>query len=123
MFTGQVTIEQKQEMRLRGDNPFNSDDSVRHNPLCAWCLSEQGIPAGEESHGICNKHANRLLLQQRKLHSRRILASRSTSTYVANTDSRARASQPSQLCAFGSASTHTVLNSNANLTANGSFVK
>jgi hypothetical protein len=39
---------------------------------CAWCLSEQGIPAGEGSHGICKKHANRLLLQRRKLHSHRV---------------------------------------------------
>lgn len=30
--------------------------------LCAWCLSEQNIPAGEESHGICQKHANLFLL-------------------------------------------------------------
>lgn len=37
-------------------------------PLCAWCLSEQGIPAGEGSHGICRTHANRLLLQQRARH-------------------------------------------------------
>ena len=75
MFTGQVTIEQRQEMRLRGDYPFNNDDSVQYDPLCAWCLSEQSIPASEESHGICDKHANWLLLQQRKLHRRRILAS------------------------------------------------
>jgi hypothetical protein len=34
-------------------------------PLCAWCLSEQGLPAGEGSHGICRMHAGRLLLQRR----------------------------------------------------------
>lgn len=62
MFTGQNTIEQKQE--LRDDQPFDSNDSVQ-NLLCAWCLSEQGIPAGEGSHGICSKHANWLLLQQK----------------------------------------------------------
>ncbi len=28
---------------------------------CAWCLSEQGIPAGEGSHGICTMHSNRML--------------------------------------------------------------
>lgn len=36
--------------------------------LCAWCLSEQGKPAGEGSHGICKKHADKMLVQckQRK---------------------------------------------------------
>lgn len=33
--------------------------------LCAWCLAEQGLPAGEGSHGICKKHANMILLQYR----------------------------------------------------------
>lgn len=36
---------------------------------CAWCLSAQGLPAGDGSHGICRQHANGLLLEQR---SRRI---------------------------------------------------
>ena len=84
MVTGQNTIEQTQMQRLADDHPLNSDTTpVWHSPLCAWCLSEQGIPAGEGSHGICRKHANRLLLQQRKLHSRRIAAGGSTSTCVA----------------------------------------
>ena len=69
MFTGQNTIEQKQEKYLIDDHPFNSDNPVWHSPLCAWCLSEQGIPSGEGSHGICQNHANRLLLQHRKLRS------------------------------------------------------
>jgi hypothetical protein len=47
-----------------------STKSVQSMPLCAWCLSEQGIPAGEGSHGICKEHASQLLLQQRKLHRR-----------------------------------------------------
>jgi hypothetical protein len=47
-------------------------EPVVHTPLCAWCLAEQGIPASEGSHGICRKHADQLLLQQRKLHGRRI---------------------------------------------------
>lgn len=37
---------------------------------CAWCLSEQGIVAGEGSHGICKRHANALLLQQREMRRR-----------------------------------------------------
>lgn len=39
---------------------------------CAWCLSEQGIPAGEGSHGICRKHADESLLQWRAHRVRRI---------------------------------------------------
>jgi hypothetical protein len=74
MFTGQHTVEQKQEKYMTDDHLLTSDIPVWHSPLCAWCLSEQGIPAGEGSHGICKKHANRLLLQQRKLHSRRAAA-------------------------------------------------
>jgi hypothetical protein len=72
MFTGQNTIERKQEAYLRDDTFLNGDNPARHSPLCAWCLSEQGIPAGEGSHGICKNHANWLLLQQRKLRNRHI---------------------------------------------------
>jgi hypothetical protein len=36
-------------------------------PLCAWCLSEEGLPAGEGSHGICGKHAAAFLLQWKAL--------------------------------------------------------
>ena len=65
MFTSQNT---------RDDHPLNSDISVWYSPSCAWCLSEQGLEAGEGSHGICKQHANGLLQQQRKLRSRRIAA-------------------------------------------------
>lgn len=37
---------------------------------CAWCQAEQGIPAGEGSHGICRPHADELLAKwkaQRKM--------------------------------------------------------
>jgi hypothetical protein len=68
MFTGQNVIEQKQERHLRDDHPFNIDNPGR-GPVCAWCLFEQNIPAGEGSHGICRQHADQLLLQQRKLRS------------------------------------------------------
>lgn len=27
---------------------------------CAWCLAEQGLPMGEDSHGICTRHAEQL---------------------------------------------------------------
>lgn len=38
--------------------------------VCAWHTPKEQL--GEGSHGICRKCANQLLLQQRKLHSRRI---------------------------------------------------
>jgi len=71
MLTAQTTLEQC----LMDDQLSNRDIPVWHNPFCAWCLSEQGIPAGEGSHGICKKHANRLLRQRRKLRSRPIATS------------------------------------------------
>jgi hypothetical protein len=27
---------------------------------CAWCLEEQGVEAGEGSHGICTRHAEQV---------------------------------------------------------------
>ncbi len=75
MFTSRNTIEQMQEHSMSDNHLFNSDNPVWQSPACAWCLSEQGIAAGEGSHGICKTHANRLLLQQRKLHNRRIATS------------------------------------------------
>ena len=69
MFTGQCVIAQKQEKCLRDSHPFNSDNPVWQSPKCAWCLSEQNIPAGEGSHGICRRHADQILLEQRKLRS------------------------------------------------------
>lgn len=73
MFTSSNAIEQKQEKRVTDGHLLNNDIPVWYSPLCAWCLSEQGMPAGEGSHGICKQHANGLLLQQRKLQSRRIV--------------------------------------------------
>lgn len=32
---------------------------------CAWCLREQGEPMGGGSHGICEKHAARILAEHR----------------------------------------------------------
>ncbi len=39
---------------------------------CAWCLGEQRIAAGEGSHGICRRHEAIMLVQYRKLCSRRL---------------------------------------------------
>lgn len=75
MFTSRNTAEHKQEKYLMNDHLSKGDLPVWQSPLCAWCLSEQGIPAGEGSHGICRNHANRLLVQQRRLRSRRIATS------------------------------------------------
>lgn len=32
---------------------------------CAWCLTEQGRPLGNGSHGICTEHAARILAAHR----------------------------------------------------------
>jgi hypothetical protein len=40
--------------------------SVERAMPCAWCLSEQGIPAGEGSHGICKMHVDRIFIQWRE---------------------------------------------------------
>ena len=54
---------------MREQQPTTSDEGIlsiitetapRH---CAWCLKEQGIPAGEESHGICGFHKAQILAQ------------------------------------------------------------
>lgn len=42
------------------DKPLSAEQVT---PLCAWCLAEQGIPAGEGSHGICKRHADAFLNQ------------------------------------------------------------
>ena len=69
MFISQRTIEQKQEQRWVDDHLSNNSIT---SPLCAWCLSEQGIAAGEGSHGICKQHADSFLLQWKEHHTRRI---------------------------------------------------
>lgn len=71
MFIGQYTIEQKQEQCWVDDHLSNSSTT---SPLCAWCLSEQGLAAGEGSHGICRKHADSFLIQWKELRSRRSTA-------------------------------------------------
>jgi hypothetical protein len=73
MFASHHMLTQKPEKYLADAPLFNRDIPVWQSPLCAWCLSEQGLLAGEESHGICSTHANRLLLQQRTLRRRRIV--------------------------------------------------
>ena len=59
--------------------PPTMDDvllSAELTVLCAWCLFEQGTPAGEGSHGICKKHAERMLLQWRERRTGRMRALR-----------------------------------------------
>lgn len=70
MFTIQYTIEQKQE-RCWIDN--NLSNSGTPPPLCAWCLSDMGMAAGEGSHGICKKHADSFLIQWREHRSRHMI--------------------------------------------------
>ena len=68
MSIGQYTIEKKQENSLLDDQASNITTA-----LCAWCLSEQGVAAGEGSHGICKKHADSFLIQWREHRSRHII--------------------------------------------------
>jgi hypothetical protein len=63
----QQTLEQKPVMNLRDQYLFNCEDQ----PLCAWCLSEQGLDFGNGSHGICPQHAASLLQQYRERNVRR----------------------------------------------------
>ncbi len=70
MFTGQNMIELKQERISIDDHLLNNDGMVWQSPLCAWCLSEQGMAAGDGSHGICTTHAT-WLLKKWKEHRRR----------------------------------------------------
>jgi hypothetical protein len=69
MSIGQYTIEKKQEQYLLDDQPSNSGIT---SALCAWCLSEQGVAAGEGSHGICKKHADSFVIQWREHRSRHV---------------------------------------------------
>lgn len=68
MFIGQYTVEKKQD-KCSIDHLSKRESS---SPLCAWCLSEQGIAAGEGSHGICKQHADNFLIQWREHRSRHI---------------------------------------------------
>lgn len=31
---------------------------------CAWCMEEQGVPLGEGTHGICQSHADNMVIQR-----------------------------------------------------------
>lgn len=66
-----ITIEQKQEIVLTDASMWASDVTMGRGPLCAWCLSERGMVAGDGSHGICTQHAERLLRQWRERGGRR----------------------------------------------------
>jgi hypothetical protein len=71
MLASQNTMEQQQEIGLMGDYLLNSDITTWKSPLCAWCLSEQGLELGNGSHGICAQHADWLLQQYRERDARR----------------------------------------------------
>ena len=71
MLISQNTMEYKQEIGLIDSHLLNRDIATAHRPLCAWCLSEQGLELGSGSHGICTQHASWLLQQYRGRNSRR----------------------------------------------------
>ena len=73
MFISQcTTIEMPQETCLMDDHLSKRDIA---SPLCAWCLSEQGLAFGEGSHGICKEHADGFLTQWRERRRRHIKTS------------------------------------------------
>lgn len=39
---------------------------------CAWCLAESGQPMGEQSHGICPRHAAQVAEQSRARRAARL---------------------------------------------------
>jgi len=69
----QITIEQEQKNVVAGVSSMysNGDGTAIQGTLCAWCLSEQGMMAGNGSHGICVQHAQSLLRRWRERGSRR----------------------------------------------------
>jgi hypothetical protein len=71
VFIDQNTLEQKQDIGLVN---CNGAVAVEVRPLCAWCLSEQGLDMGDGSHGICSRHAVWILQQHRERHAHRRLA-------------------------------------------------
>jgi hypothetical protein len=71
VFIDQNTLEQKQNIGLIS---YNSAVVVEIRPLCAWCLSEQGLDMGNGSHGICTRHAVWILQQHRERNAHRHLA-------------------------------------------------
>lgn len=46
--------------------PVVMADAPTSAPLCAWCIDEQGILAGEDSHGICACHKARMLVEHER---------------------------------------------------------
>lgn len=67
-----TTIERTQEENLAINFPLAADTPALYKISCAWCLSEQGIPAGEGSHGICAQHVEQLLQQWEERRARRL---------------------------------------------------
>lgn len=39
----------------------STNDEISYETQCAWCLSEQGKPMGNGSHGICARHAEEMV--------------------------------------------------------------
>lgn len=66
MWNNQTGREQRQQ-NSPGNNELPASLLVGwQGPLCAWCLREQDLELGSGSHGICSKHAARILQQYRE---------------------------------------------------------
>ena len=54
-----ISNKEEGEMKQHISPPETHDlpvETLCPTHLCAWCLREKGITAGEESHGMCRKH-------------------------------------------------------------------
>ena len=66
-----IIMKRTQEENLVDTYPLSRDTPELYKISCAWCLSEQGIPAGEGSHGICPRHVEQLMQQWEERRDRR----------------------------------------------------
>lgn len=66
MLNNQTQVGQNQDRYLGKNEPPSNFVMKLERPHCAWCLCEQGFALGNGSHGICQKHADKILQQYRE---------------------------------------------------------
>ena len=64
MFANQNKLANEQRIeRDRKNDALTSSVMAESSTDCAWCLAEQGLEAGNGSHGICARHEAGILQQ------------------------------------------------------------
>jgi hypothetical protein len=58
-------VDEQEGVVFRADRSGAEEDNISSalpswDGMCAWCLEEQGMEAGEGSHGICTRHAEQV---------------------------------------------------------------